>query len=151
MHRKFLGVYLITNTITKRTYVGRSGNTRWRIKQHLDSLKGGYHPNELMQEDSYTFGYETFKAWVIGVYDEYEASRMETFMMKMLRTQDKTFGYNYKDRSGNSKTAIKDRWRTPPMAWQPAFRRMFLEGKTSWRVNRLPYHELEPIDKSIRW
>lgn len=144
-------VYMITNTITKRTYVGRSCNVRWRLKQHLDSLKGGYHQKALMQEDSYTFGYESFECKILGPYDKHEAGRMEVFMMKILRTQDKRFGYNYGDRSGNSPNAIKDRWRTPPRAWQPLFRRKFLEGKTRWRVNRLPYHEPEPIDESIPW
>lgn len=144
-------VYMITNTITGRTYVGRSSNVRWRLKHHLDSLKGGYHYKTLMQEDSYTFGYESFECKIIGPYDEHEAGRMEIFMMKILRTQDPQFGYNYGDRSGSSKFAIKDRWRTPPHAWQPAFRRKFLEGQTRWRVNRLPYHEPKPIDESTPW
>ena len=146
-----LGVYLITNTITGRTYVGRSGHTVWRIKSHLDALRCGYHPCELMCEDSYTFGYESFECKVLGYYDDDEAARMETFMMKLLRTQDKRYGYNYRDKSGNCPNAVKDRWRTPPRAWQPIFRRKFLEGKTKWRVNRLPYHEPEPIPESVRW
>lgn len=144
-------VYMITNTITGRTYVGRSSTPMYRIKQHLGGLRCGYHKNALMLEDSYTFGYESFECRILGSFDEFEAARMEVFMMKILRTQDERFGYNCCDKSGTSPNAIKDRWRTPPRAWQPIFRRKFLEGKTKWRVNRLPYHEPEPIPESVRW
>ena len=143
-------VYLITNTITRRTYVGRSTNPRYRLQHHMNGLRYGYHTNTLMLEDRYTFGHETFECRVIGPFDEYEATRMEIFMMKVLRTQDERFGYNHLDKLGTSPNAIKDRWRTPPRAWQPIFRRSFLEGKTKWRVNRMPYHEPEPIPESVR-
>lgn len=148
---KKYSVYLITNTITGRTYVGKSGNPLWRLKTHLDSLRGGYHPNELMLEDRYTFGHETFECRIFGSYEEDEAARMEIFMMKILRTQDERFGYNYKDKSGTSPMAIKDRWRTPPRAWTRIFRRKYLDGNVRWRVNRLPYHEPEPIPDSVPW
>ena len=142
-------IYLITNTITNRTYVGKSGLASWRIREHLMALKNGYHPVELMQEDSFTFGYESFTTKIFGSYEELEASRMEIFMMKMLRTQDTRFGYNYKDTSGNSKFAVQDRWRTPPFAWRPGFRKWFRENHTNWRVNRLPYHPTEPINPNL--
>ncbi len=144
-------VYIIVNTESGRKYIGRSRIPMWRFEQHKSLLRNGKHSSELMQEDYSTFGPDSFEFVEYGSYEDDEAARMEVFLMKMLRTQDKRFGYNYKDRSGICKNAIKDRWRTPPRAWQPIFRRKYLEGKTRWRVNRLPYHEPEPIPKSVCW
>lgn len=144
-------VYIIANTESGRKYIGRSYIPLWRFEQHKSLLRNGKHSSRLMQDDYFAFGYESFKFIEYGSYDEDEAARMEIFLMKMLRTQDKRFGYNYKDRAGTCKNAIKDRWRTPPRAWQPIFRKKFLEGKTKWRVNRLPYHEPDPIPESVQW
>ena len=123
-----LSVYLITNTITGKTYVGRSQCPPYRWRHHRTALKCGRHPVELMQEDSYTFGYDSFRVYVFGTFPEKEAKRIEVFLMKVLRTQDSRFGYNYKDKAGTSAYAIADRWRTPPNAWQKIFRNKYLQG-----------------------
>lgn len=138
-------VYIICNRINGKKYVGRSATPKYRIKIHFNGLKSGYHKNEMMLEDSFTYGYESFDFYIFGTYEKQEASRMEVFLMKILRTQDPRFGYNYKDRSGSTKYAIADKWRTPPQAWDRIFRSTFFKSKTDWRVNRLPYHESEPI------
>lgn len=139
-------VYLLRNAITAKIYVGMARCPSHRVKQHMCALKNGRHTNENMQEDSNTFGYETFTYSVMGPYDDHECSRMEIFMMKILRTQDVRFGYNHKDRSGLSVNAINDRWRTPPSAWVPMRRKKFLEGRVSeWHVSRYPYHGEKPV------
>lgn len=138
---KKICVYIIANTVSGKKYVGRAVNPDARFEKHISALKNGRHIVEMMQDESFMFGIETFKLIKFGSYYEDEASRMEVFLMKILRTQDERFGYNYKDRSGICKNAIKDKWRTPPRAWLPAFRAKYLNGETRWRVNRLPYHE----------
>ena len=139
-------VYLLRNMITAKIYVGYAHCPSRRVKKHISALKSGRHTNENMQEDSNTFGYETFTYSVMGPYDGHEASRMEVFMMKILRTQDSRFGYNYKDRAGSSVNAINDRWRTPPSAWVPMWRKKFLEGRVpEWHVSKYPYHGEKPV------
>lgn len=109
-------VYTITNKITGRTYVGKTSRRfpPARIAKHFEALRSNRHKVEMMQDDFNKYGEDSF--------DELEGDRMEVFMMKVLRSQDRRFGYNYKDRSGTSKYAIADRWRTPPRYWGCVFR-----------------------------
>ena len=111
-------VYLLRNDITGKVYVGVTGGTvGYRVAAHIRALRGGRHSVEMMQEDSHLFGPESFSYRTFGAYPNEEADRMEVFMMKVLRTQDPRFGYNYKDKAGINKNAIKDRWRTPKRTW----------------------------------
>ena len=116
-------VYAIGNTKTKRIYIGRSGTVKGsRPESHFKALRGGRHTIEDLQKDYDRYGEESFFVKYLGDYDGGELCRMEIFMMKILRTQDRRYGYNYKDRSGTSPNAIKDKWRTPPSTWSPCHR-----------------------------
>lgn len=111
-------IYAITNLITRRTYVGRSAAAPpHRVKQHFKDLRRKAHIVELMQEDFDKYGEESFAYHYLDAFDDAEAKRMEVFMMKVLRSQDPRYGYNYKDRAGTSQRAINERWRTPAHSW----------------------------------
>ena len=51
MTRPMSGIYVITNTINGRQYVGQSQNIFFRRKQHFVALKNGIHENKAMQQD----------------------------------------------------------------------------------------------------
>ncbi len=112
-------VYVIGNKVTGRKYVGSSQNPKYRMGQHFEWLKIGKHSVELFQEDYNTYGVDSFETRVVGEYSFDEARRMESFLMKILKSQNSAYGYNYKDKSGTSKYAIKYRWRIAPRFWRP--------------------------------
>lgn len=45
------GIYKITNTITKRFYIGQSKDIKTRFKNHLSTLRGNKHKNQFFQND----------------------------------------------------------------------------------------------------
>lgn len=106
------GVYMIHNSVTGRNYIGSSRCVRGRIKTHLSALRGNRHSIEEMQEDFNKYGEESFS--FIPLFevsrDEYAPS-LECFVMKVLRTQDKNFGYNYKDKCGTAKWLTREMMR----------------------------------------
>lgn len=111
-------IYIITNRATKKNYVGCTTNIKARFENHRLALKSHRHPMELMQVDYDTYGEDSFRYNVFTkCADKWEASRTETVMMKILKSQNPEYGYNYKDRKGNSPLAIADRWRTEPRNW----------------------------------
>lgn len=118
---KFKGkyrIYVIKNRITGKTYVGCSLSPEERLQKHLYDLRKHRHPIETMQSDFDIYGAGSFEfRTLMSSDDKWEASRLETFIMKILKSQNPLFGYNYKDRKGNSPLAIADRWRTTPRNW----------------------------------
>ncbi len=77
----------------------------------------------MMQNDFDNFGEDSFEFRTLASSaNKWEASRIETFMMKVLKSQDPKYGYNYKDKKGNSPLAIADRWRTIPPNWADGHR-----------------------------
>ncbi len=117
-------IYTITNLVTGRTYVGKTqrGLPSARVVKHFEALRSNRHSVEQLQEDFNKYGEDSFVVKYLDSFDDMEGARMEVFMMKVLRSQDKRFGYNYKDPIGTSPFAIADRWRTPPRYWKQMFR-----------------------------
>lgn len=117
-------IYTITNKETGRTYVGKTSRLYppARISKHFEALRSNRHKVEQLQEDFNKYGEGSFVVKYLDSFDDMEGARMEVFMMKVLRSQDKRFGYNYKDPIGTSCYAVADRWRTPPRYWSPIFR-----------------------------
>ena len=111
-------VYIIKNADTGRVYVGSSFYPEWRIKVHMNALKKHRHSVLIMQSDFDLYGFDSFKSVVFGKYDRAEANRMEVFLMKMFKSQNPEFGYNYKDQSGNGLIAIASKWRIPCTYWE---------------------------------
>jgi group I intron endonuclease len=54
-------IYIITNTVTGRRYVGRTKDVSVRFDQHLRRLRGGYHHNSMMQMDFNLYGAGSFE------------------------------------------------------------------------------------------
>lgn len=123
-------IYTITNKITGRTYVGKTsrGRPSARVTKHFEALRANRHKVELFQDDYNKFGEDSFVIKYLDSFSDTEGARMEVFMMKVLRSQDDRFGYNYKDPIGTSRFSIMDRWRTPPRYWSGVFRSLVKQG-----------------------
>lgn len=116
-------IYTITNTVTHRTYVGKTSVLpAHRVQKHFEALRSRRHKVEQFQDDFNQYGENSFVVNFLDGYDDHEGARMEAFTMKILRSQDRRYGYNYKDKLGTGKNAISDKWRTPPIAWRMCYR-----------------------------
>ena len=62
---KTSGIYLITNTVTKKVYVGSSVDIKARWKEHLSSLRKGRHHSVKLQRSWDKHGEDIFKFEVI--------------------------------------------------------------------------------------
>lgn len=120
-------VYVIHNTANGKNYVGLSGTPKWRCKIHLKELRSNRHKNKLLQDDFNIFGESAFIFNTLDCFVNDEAKRMEVFMMQVLRSKDMRYGYNCNDRTGTSKYAILDRWRTIPAMWNRSTREYYLK------------------------
>ena len=118
-------VYVIHNSATGKNYVGLSGTPKWRVKNHFKELRSNRHKNKSLQEDFNTYGEKVFIYNTLDCFEDDEAKRMEVFMMQVLRSKDVRYGYNCNDRTGTSKYAILDRWRTIPAMWNGPTRRYY--------------------------
>lgn len=117
-------VYMIRNTVNGKSYIGSSITPIFRIMIHFSNLKNGKHAIEDFQSDFDKYGQEAFECRVIL---EDAEPNMEYFMMKMFKTQNREYGYNYKDQGGNGSYAIASRWRIAPFYWTKLGRAAFHE------------------------
>ena len=118
---KMRHMYVIRDSVSGRVYVGSTRKPESRIKAHFYALRRRSHPVELMQSDYNAHGEAAFEFRVGPLEPHWEGVRMEVFVMKLLKSQDPKYGYNYKDkRRGASRYAIEDRWRTSPTTWSAA-------------------------------
>lgn len=98
-------VYAIRHNKTGRIYVGATNRLGNRIKQHIDALREGRHPNELMQSDFYKYG-DDFSFCILHDFyrrDEGALYLVERMFMTILKTRNPEYGYNYKDNSTDFK------------------------------------------------
>lgn len=66
------GVYLITNKVNNKTYVGSSKDINRRIKTHKRELAEGSHNNRKLQKDYDKYGDENFEYTILEKDVEHE-------------------------------------------------------------------------------
>lgn len=64
------GIYLITNRLNGKSYIGSSFTVLRRRREHFRALNGQYHPNQLLQEDFNLYGAEVFTWALIESLDQ---------------------------------------------------------------------------------
>lgn len=89
-------VYLIEHTVTKRKYVGSTGNIELRIKSHINALRRHDHPNAEMQKDYDEYG-EHYSFRILDMIPSHEFANRERQWMFRLDSFDKEYGYNFND------------------------------------------------------
>lgn len=97
-----VGIYMIVNLITNKTYIGKSINIDSRWKSHISNLKTNKHINKDLQLDWNKFGESNFSFKVLEYCSEDLLSSRERHWIDIFNS--KLFGYNF-----NNNLAIKDR------------------------------------------
>jgi hypothetical protein len=89
------GVYAIKNESNNKQYIGSSKDIGKRLKQHLDDLQAGTHPNSLLQHDWSTYGCESFTCRAIKLLDGASSAELEREEARQVsRLHSHYSGYN---------------------------------------------------------
>ena len=89
-------VYVLTNTVTGKAYVGSSIDPERRKAQHLYDLEHGNHSVKDMQADYDEYG-DHFSFFVVDEIPTIREKSKEYSWMQKLKTLDRQHGYNYQD------------------------------------------------------
>lgn len=89
-------VYAIQHIATGRIYVGSSANLEQRLRDHMNALKSGKHPNKMMQEDYDNYGGD-YEFFVLEKITEFVDRSKEYDWMEKLNTGNPEVGYNSRD------------------------------------------------------
>lgn len=97
-----LDVYVLTYLPTQKKYVGKTGNLKNRIQNHISCLNVGHHPCKDLQADynKYGGGRDAFRIEIAGKYKWHcgdTENDLEYKTMAALKTYDERYGYNTHD------------------------------------------------------
>lgn len=88
------GIYLITNNVSGKEYIGSSKNLSHRRHTHWFQLKKGEHDNPHLQRAWNSYGKESFQ-FVVLEYCEFDyLLKREQWWMDLLDTTNYNKGYN---------------------------------------------------------
>lgn len=98
-------IYKIECTVNHKRYIGRTLCPSCRCNTHLKALKHNRHLVEDLQSDFNRYGEENFSFMVLQCYQtpvkhlwgQYSNGYYEKECMRMFRSYDRRYGYNYKD------------------------------------------------------
>ncbi|MBE7439171.1 MAG: GIY-YIG nuclease family protein [Spirochaetales bacterium] len=92
------GVYLITDTITGKRYVGSAYGENMLLGRWENYVRNGHGGNKDLKDLSFDYIKGNFRFSILDIYkstvDDSTIIRREHHWMKILLTKDKTFGYN---------------------------------------------------------
>jgi group I intron endonuclease len=88
------GVYLITNTVTGKVYVGSARRMRPRLQAHRTTLRAGKHHSSLLQRAWDKYGEGAFVAAVIEECAESDLRTREQLAIDARGASDRERGYN---------------------------------------------------------
>lgn len=96
---KFSGIYVITNSVSNKKYIGSSLNIYKRWLQHRWDLENGLHHNSHLQNAWNKYGPNSFTLTLLEKIDIGETTRFmleerERFYIKLFKTENSSFGYN---------------------------------------------------------
>ena len=103
---KICGIYLITNIITNKHYVGMSINCYSRFSKHKSLLNKNKHSNPHLQESWNKYGEHNF---IFSIIDECEKELMaslENYWCNLLWTHNRELGYNILSTSPHGKVGM---------------------------------------------
>lgn len=105
-----IGIYVITNNVNGKRYIGQSVNLRERLQGHKWHLKNQRHNNEHLQSAWNKYGEDAFSFELLEECDEEHLDELERWHINELQTQDRTKGYNIEN-GGNSHKSVPEETR----------------------------------------
>lgn len=96
---KTSGVYLITNIVDNKLYIGESVNVYKRLNMHKNSLRRGDHVNTHLQNAFNLHGEESFEFSLLEEHPPEFTKSFENYWVNMLGTIDCRYGYNMRSTS----------------------------------------------------
>jgi len=100
------GIYIITNLINFKIYVGSSVHISNRIKAHKKKLKLGEHPNKHLQSAYNQLGFGSFSFDSIEFCSKENLLEREAYWIKLTDCTKPELGYN-KRKIPNSNLGLK--------------------------------------------
>lgn len=88
------GIYIITNTINNKVYIGQSVDIHHRWMQHKADLRNDHHHNEHLQRAWKKYGEEAFEFRVLTECDEIELNNLEKSFIQEYKSYNGDYGYN---------------------------------------------------------
>ena len=88
------GIYILTNSINGKRYVGQSKNIKRRIREHIRSLRRGAHYNSYLQNSFDKYGEDQFVFSIIEECGIDALNDRESFWIKQFNSTDRLYGYN---------------------------------------------------------
>ena len=90
------GIYIITNEVNGKVYIGRTNNFWRRYHQYKYSFNTGKikHINQHFLNSMNKYGFENFSFRIVTKCTQKEALELELLYMYLFESYDKTKGYN---------------------------------------------------------
>lgn len=88
------GIYIITNILRNKVYIGRSKNWKKRLNQHKLDLIKQRHPNDHLQNSFNVDALENFTFELLEEYPVEFLPSMENWWCNMLNAHNREYGYN---------------------------------------------------------
>lgn len=101
-----IGIYLITNTITNKNYIGKSIDIERRWKNHISELNLNKHVNIDLQADWNEYGQNNFTFKIIEICSEDVLSNREKHWIDIFNVRE--YGYNFENRKISKSKWNKD-------------------------------------------
>ena len=89
-----IGIYLITNIINDKKYIGQSVDVKNRIRNHKWALRHNKHINDHLQKSFNKYGEDCFVFSVICECEEAQLDELERFYISYYNCINPNYGYN---------------------------------------------------------
>ena len=89
------GIYVITNKVNNKVYIGQTENIELRFSQHLNMLRANRRTNKHMQNVYNKYGEENFVFDTIYIAEKHEnLNHLERIFISLYKTNEQEIGYN---------------------------------------------------------
>jgi group I intron endonuclease len=100
------GIYIITNIINGKVYVGQSTDIRQRWWHHKYELNKQIHSNRHLQGAWNQYGKENFEFSILELCEENDLDNREIYWISEYNSKNPEFGYNLSDGGGGTRGTI---------------------------------------------